>query len=64
VRNLADQAAAFTQVAAAMREKMQILPDAERAEVEQASAVLRKARAARDVSGGRPLLPLTVTDTS
>jgi integrase len=64
VRNLADQVTAFTQVAATMREKMQNLPEAERAEVEQASAVLRKLRAGGDVSGGHRLLPLTVKDTT
>lgn len=78
VRNLADQATAFTQVADAMRDKLQSLPDAERTDVEQASAILRKMRASHDVglhqgdprgdvSGdlarGRRLLPLTVTRT-
>jgi hypothetical protein len=48
IRNLTDQATAFTQIATAMREKVQDLPEAERAEVEAASAVLRKARASRD----------------
>lgn len=62
VRNLADQASAFTQVAASMREKLAALPDAERAEVEAASAILRKLRASRDLSGGHTLLPLTVKD--
>lgn len=60
VRNLADQAAAFTQVATAMRNKLQALPDAERAEVEQASTILRKMRAGRS----HTLLPLTVKDRS
>lgn len=64
VRNLADQVAAFTQVAATMREKMSALPDTERAEVEAASAVLRTLRAGRDVSGGHTLLPLTVRNTT
>ncbi|HTZ44882.1 MAG TPA: site-specific integrase [Jatrophihabitans sp.] len=65
VRNLADQAAAFGQVAEAMRSKLQSLPEAERVEVEQASVLLRKVRAGRsldgNLSGGRPLLPLTAT---
>lgn len=62
VRNLADQVSAFTQVAASMRNKMAALPDAERAEVEAASALLRTLRAGHDVSGGHTLLPLTVKD--
>jgi hypothetical protein len=71
IRNLTDQAAAFGQVTEAMRDRLRALPEAERAQVEQAGALLRKARAAHhladvpdaaDVSGGRPLLPLTVTD--
>jgi integrase len=62
VRNLADQVGAFTQIATSMREKMAALPDAERAEVEAASALLRTLRAGRDVSGGHTLLPLTVKD--
>lgn len=62
VRNLADQADAFTHVATSMRDKLDALPAAERAEVEQASAVLRKVRASRDLAGGRTLLPLTVKD--
>ena len=61
-RNLADQAAAFTHVAVTMRDRLQNLPDAERAEVEQASTTLRKMRASLDVSDGRTLLPLTVKD--
>lgn len=62
IRNLTDQADAFTHVAASMREKLHSLPEDERAEVEHASTVLRKVRAGRDVSQGRPLLPLTVKD--
>jgi hypothetical protein len=58
VRNLDDQAAAFTDVATAMRDRLAALPDAERAEVEQASATLRKLRAGRT----HKLLPLTVAD--
>lgn len=56
VRNLTDQADAFTAIAQDMRDQLRALPAAERAEVEQASAVLRKLRAGT----GRPLLPLTV----
>lgn len=54
IRNLTDQADAFTDVATAMRDKLVTLPEAERAEVEQASTTLRKLRA------GRIILPLTV----
>lgn len=61
LRNLTDQAVAFGQVAAAMRTKLHSLPETARAELEQASALLRKARAGGDLRGGRPLLPLTVT---
>lgn len=80
VRNLTDQATAFTQVADAMRTKLLSLPDAERAEVEQASRILRKMRASRaagldphsdarqdtggDLAGDRPLLPLTVANSA
>jgi hypothetical protein len=56
VRNLTDQADAFTGIAASMRDRLRALPASERAEVEQASAVLRKLRA----STSPPLLPLTV----
>ena len=63
VRNLTDQATAFSQVADAMRAKLQSLPETERAQVEQASALLRKARAGSDLTGGRPLLPLAVAPT-
>jgi integrase len=56
VRNLDDQAAAFTQVATTMRAGLDDLPADERAEIEQASTVLRKIRAGRAVT----LLPLTV----
>jgi hypothetical protein len=68
IRNLTDQAAAFSGVADAMRDRLRALPETERAQVEQAGTLLRKARAAHhttdstDVSAGRPLLPLTVTD--
>jgi integrase len=47
---------AYEAVAATMRRNLAGLPAAERAEIEQASAVLRKAR----LAGGRALLPLTV----
>lgn len=58
-RNLTDQTAAFTHVADTMRDTLTGLPEPERAEVEQAGAVLRKLCAARDY----PLLPLTVIGT-
>lgn len=58
-RNLTDQTAAFTHVADTMRDTLAALPEPERVEVEQAGAVLRKLRAARDY----PLLPLTVIGT-
>lgn len=58
VRNLTDQAEAFTAIAASMRDRLRALPASERAEVEQASALLRKLRA----STSHPLLPLTVKD--
>jgi len=61
VRNLTDQADAFTTVATTMRATLATLPGHERADVEQASSVLRKLRASRDLAGGRRLLPLTVT---
>ena len=47
---------AYEAVAATMRRTLAGLPAGERAEIEQASAVLRKAR----IAGGRALLPLTV----
>jgi len=64
VRNLADQAGAFTNVAAAMRDRLAQLPDDERAEVEAASAVLRKMRAGSNPSEGRKLIPLSVDRVS
>jgi len=54
VRNLDEQITAFGQVAATMRHTLDALPADERAEVEQASRILRKARAA----GGRTQLPI------
>ena len=62
LRNLADQAEAFTGVAARMRDTLEALPEAERAEVEQASVWLRKARAGPHLAAGRSLLPLSVKD--
>jgi hypothetical protein len=47
---------AYEAVAATMRRNLAELPAGERAEIEQASAVLRKAR----LAGRRALLPLTV----
>ncbi|MFG2668822.1 tyrosine-type recombinase/integrase [Streptomyces sp. NPDC048387] len=55
-RNLSDQIDAFQQVLSAMRKQMDEMSTEERQEVEEASAVLRKARAGR----GRTTLPLTV----
>lgn len=62
VRNLADQAAAFGQVAQAMRDRLAQLPDDERTEVEAASTLLRKLRVGR-APEGRRLIPLTVEHT-
>ncbi len=64
VRNLADQADAFTNVSAIMRDRLARLPDDERAEVEAASAVLRKMRAGRNPSEDRKLIPLSVDGVS
>jgi integrase len=55
-RNLSEQADAFARVADTMRAELASLPDTERAEVERASALLRKDRA------GRTVLPLTVKE--
>lgn len=60
-RNLADQAEAFARVAAIMRERIHELPEDERTELKQASAVLRKLRASHNPEPVRRLLPLTVT---
>jgi hypothetical protein len=54
VRNLHEQITAFVQVAATMRRTLDALPADERAEVEEASRILRKARAAR----GQTHLPI------
>jgi integrase len=59
VRNLADQADAFTTVATTMRDTLASLPGHERAAI--ASSVLRRLRAARGLADGRRLLPLTST---
>ena len=56
VRNLADQIDSFTSVIDTMRKKLAELPEDQRSEIEEASSVLRKVRAAR----GHTLLPLTV----
>jgi len=56
VRNLDDQVTAFQGVVKLMHEHMEGLPEDERADIEEASKILRKARAA----GGRKLLPVTV----
>ena len=62
VRNLADQADAFAGVAVVMRDKLQALPDTERAEVEEASILLRKVRAGRDAGREHKSLPLTIAE--
>ncbi len=49
VRNLSDQADAYRQVAATMRDRLAALTDTERSEVEAASATLRMLRAAAAV---------------
>jgi integrase len=49
VRNLSDQADAYRQVAATMRDKLAALTDTERSEVEAASATLRKLRAGASI---------------
>ncbi|MET7903375.1 site-specific integrase [Streptomyces sp. NPDC005355] len=56
VRNLSEEVAAFKDVAEKMKAKLDQLAPEERAEVEEASKILRKARAAN----GRTMLPLTV----
>lgn len=55
-RNLTEQITAYRDVITTMRKKMAELPADERAEIEEASATMRKARA----SNGRTLLPLSV----
>jgi hypothetical protein len=56
IRNLTEQIATFQQVIATMQSQLASLPADERTEIEEASAVLRKARATH----GRTTLPLTV----
>ncbi|WP_329255016.1 site-specific integrase [Streptomyces sp. NBC_01478] len=56
IRNLSDQITAFTDVSHRMRKQLSDMPEEERQEIEEASAVLRKVRATRD----HKLLPLTV----
>lgn len=71
-RNLTEQADAFGQVADTMRTTLESLPDEQRAEIEQASAVLRTMRGGGSPAGnptanlvaGRALLPLTVKATT
>ncbi|MFD4700731.1 site-specific integrase [Streptomyces niveus] len=58
IRNLTEQIAAFQQVIATMQNGLTGLPDDERSEIEEASAVLRKARPTH----GRTTLPLTVVN--
>ncbi|MET7466543.1 hypothetical protein [Nonomuraea sp. NPDC005501] len=53
VRNLTDQITAFQQVADTMREMLEQLPTEERSEVEEASKVLRRSRAARGLIADR-----------
>jgi hypothetical protein len=53
---IGEEIAAYQIVTATMRRRLAELPDADRAEIEQASAVLRKAR----ISDTPALLPLTV----
>lgn len=60
VRNLSDQAEAFGRVAEVMRDRLASLPEQDRAEVEAASATLRKMRAGRDDTADRRLIPLRV----
>ncbi|WP_407563113.1 tyrosine-type recombinase/integrase [Streptomyces sp. 184] len=55
---LTAQITAFEQAASRMTTRLAALPATEREQLEQASTVLRKARAA----SGHPLLPLTVVD--
>ncbi|MFF3359808.1 tyrosine-type recombinase/integrase [Streptomyces sp. NPDC002917] len=57
---LTAQITAFEQVTDRMRRSLALLPAAERAEIEEAAAVLRRARA----GSGHSLLPLTVADNA
>ena len=56
LRNFTDQIDAYTDVSDTMYRRLAELPTDQRAEIEDASRILRKARAAQ----GRALLPLTV----
>ncbi|MGW3983559.1 tyrosine-type recombinase/integrase [Streptomyces mirabilis] len=56
VRNMAEQVASFKDVAERMKTLMDQMDPAERAEIEEASKILRKTRAAN----GRTTLPVTV----
>lgn len=56
IENLTEQIGAYDKVANTMRDAMADLPDAQRTEIEAASAVLRQVRS----GGDRALLPLTV----
>ena len=56
ITNLTAQIDAYAGVATGMRERLAAMPEAERIEVEEASAVLRRLRAGTD----RKMLPLTV----
>ncbi|WP_329361202.1 hypothetical protein [Streptomyces sp. NBC_01483] len=56
IDNLTAQITSYEDVAARMRERMATLPKDDRAELEDAAAVLRRVRA----GGDRKLLPLTV----
>jgi hypothetical protein len=53
IRNLTDQITAFTDVADRMRQHLHQLPQVERAEVEEASKVLRRSRAPRAAPSSR-----------
>ncbi|MFE5947595.1 hypothetical protein [Streptomyces sp. NPDC056480] len=56
IANLTAEIASFRSVAANMRHELAALPEEERAEVEEAAAVLRQVRS----GSTRPLLPLSV----
>lgn len=58
--NLTAEIDAFAQVAAKMRQRLSALPADERAEVEQASRILRRARAARQL----PVIAVTSSPTA
>lgn len=54
--NLTAQVDAYTRVATSMRKRLEALPEAERAEVEEAAAVLRQLRS----GDGRTRLPVLI----